>query len=62
MKMNEISNLSVEDLNNKLVDVKKELLTLRIQKSSGDEVKTHLFSSLKKDAARIKTLLNSKKN
>ena len=48
MKTSEIRKMSKEELNKKLVDIKKELFDLRMKQSTGNLDKPH----------RIKTVLN----
>ena len=54
----EIRNMSKEELNKKLVDIKKELFDLRMKQSTGNLDKPHRINALRKDVARIKTVLN----
>jgi len=61
MKITELRNLSKEDLIQKLKTLKEELFKLNLQRYSGRVEKPHMFSLLKKDIARVKTLLNAKK-
>lgn len=61
MKIQELRNLSKEELLQKEKTLKEELFKLNIQRYSGRVEKPHLFSLVKKDIARINTLLNEKK-
>lgn len=61
MKIAELRNLSKEDLIQKQKTLKEELFKLNLQRYSGRVEKPHMFSLLKKDIARVKTLLNAKK-
>lgn len=54
-KDNNINNLS------EIYNIKKELLSMRIKKSSGDNISLKDFRSKKKEIARLFTKLNSKK-
>jgi large subunit ribosomal protein L29 len=60
MKTNEYSTKSVEELRNEQVAIQKELFNLRIQRGIGQTPQTHLFRKLKKNIARIKTILREK--
>ncbi len=60
MNMNEIKDMSVEDINTKIVEKKKELLNLRFQLATGNLENTAEFKNTKKDIARLKTALNQK--
>ncbi|MDD5155613.1 MAG: 50S ribosomal protein L29 [Candidatus Omnitrophica bacterium] len=61
MKIQELRNLSTEELIQKEKELKEELFKLNMQRYSGSVEKPHMFSSVKKDIARIRTLLNEKK-
>ena len=62
MKANEIRNMSIEELQSKLADLKKDLFMLRMQHAT-----THLdnptkISATRRDIARVKTILREKQN
>lgn len=58
MKASEFRKMSKEDLNKKLIDTKKELFDLRMKQATGSLDKPHKIDELRKDVARIKTILN----
>ena len=58
MKTNELKNKSKLELNDMLVALLEEQFQLRMRKSVTENPKTHLFSKVRKDIARIKTVLN----
>ncbi len=60
MKIDELRNLSGEDLLVKLASIKEELGKLNYQKVIGQIEKPHQFKMLKKTIARIKTLLRER--
>lgn len=60
MKIEELKALSREELIQKEKTYKEELFKLNLQRYSGRVDKPHLFSQIKRDIARIQTLLNSK--
>lgn len=60
MKATELRSKSVEDLNKELLALLKEQFNLRIQRGTGQPPKGHLFSKVKLDIARIKTILKEK--
>lgn len=60
-KTKELRNLSPEELNQKQKAVQEELFNLNYQKKYGRLEKPHMFRLLKRDIARIKTLLKEKK-
>ena len=61
MKANELRELSNGDLEKLINDTKQELFNLRFQKSVGKLTNTARVHTLKKDIARIKTLLHERK-
>ncbi len=56
----EYRNMSVEDLNKELVDLRREQFNLRMQQGAGNMPKVHRFGAVRKDIARIKTVMNEK--
>ncbi len=60
MKANEIRNLSAEELEAKLMDLKKNLFTLRMQHATNQLDNPMQIAIVKKDIARIKTILREK--
>ena len=61
MKINELRKLTNEDLNKKITESKKELLDLRIKQSTGSLEKPSKIHELRKDVARMKTILRERK-
>lgn len=61
MKISELRNLTKEDLLAKIKTLKNELFKLNLQRFGGRVEKPHMFSLIKKDIARINTILNEKK-
>ncbi|ARB92288.1 50S ribosomal protein L29 [Legionella longbeachae] len=59
-KINELRNLSIEELQNELLLLRKEQLNLRMKKASGSLDKTHLITMVRKSVARVKTMLTEK--
>jgi large subunit ribosomal protein L29 len=60
MKVSELRNKSIEELSKELIALLKEQFNLRIQKGAGQSPKSHLLRKVKKEIARIKTLLTQK--
>lgn len=60
MKAIELKKKSVKELNDELVALYREGFNLRTQKSVGQSTQTHHFKRVKKDIARIKTVLREK--
>jgi len=61
VKIQELRNLSREELVQKEKGLKDELSKLNTQRYSSRVEKPHMFSLLKRDLARINTILNSRK-
>lgn len=61
MKIQELRALSLEELAQKEKSLKDDLAKLNLQRYGGRVEKPHMFSLIKKDIARIKTILNAKK-
>ncbi len=60
MKAKEIREMSVSELEAKLKDLKAELFNLRFQNATKQLAKPMVIASVKKDIARIKTILHQK--
>lgn len=60
MKVAEIRNMSHDDLTAKLSDFKSELLNLRFQLAINQLENPMRIKAVKKDIARIKTILNER--
>ena len=60
MKAKELKNLSVEELNKKLEDLKKDLFMLRMQHATNQLDNPMRLNAVKKDIARIKTIIREK--
>ena len=61
MKTKELRNISKEELLQKEKALKEELFKLNMQRYGGRVDKPHMFSLLKRDVARIETILREKK-
>jgi large subunit ribosomal protein L29 len=59
MKASEIKEMSVDELNEKLTSLKKELFNLRFQLAVNQLENTARIKAVKKDIARIKTTLRA---
>ncbi|MCW9013118.1 MAG: 50S ribosomal protein L29 [Gammaproteobacteria bacterium] len=51
---------SEAELNEELLNLRKEQFNLRMQRGAGQMSKPHLFNSVRKDIARLKTVLTEK--
>ena len=62
MKASEIRSLSVDELQSKLVDLKKDLFMLRMQLATNHLDNPTKISAVRRDIARVKTVLSEKQN
>ncbi|MEL0628521.1 50S ribosomal protein L29 [Psychromonas aquatilis] len=60
MKANELKDKSVEELNAELLNLLREQFNLRMQLSTGQLEKPHSIKQVRRDIARVKTVLNQK--
>jgi large subunit ribosomal protein L29 len=60
MKANELRKKSVEDLNKDLMDLLKEQFNLRMRMSTGQLNQSHLLRRVRRDIARLKTVMTQK--
>ena len=60
MKIADIKNMTVEELNAKLVELKKELFNLRFQHTINQLENPHRLTEVKRDIARVMTILRQK--
>lgn len=60
LKMSDVMNLSVEEIKQQIVDLKRESLDLRVQLATGNLENTAKIKSVKKNIAVLKTALNQK--
>ena len=61
MKIGEIRELAVEDLQTRVKDLDDQLFRLRIQKSMGQLEAPTKLRTLRRDLARIKTILRERR-
>lgn len=60
MNASELRTKSVTDLRDELAALFKEQFNIRIQKGIGQSPQTHLFRKVRRQIARIKTILGEK--
>jgi large subunit ribosomal protein L29 len=60
MKVAEIRKLSTQELEKKFRDTGDELMNLRLRKQTGQVEKPHMLCSLRRERARITTILAEK--
>ena len=58
MNAAELRKKSVEELNEELVALRREQFNLRMQQATGELAQVHQHSRVRKDIARVKTVLN----
>ncbi len=60
MKIVEIRRMNADELASNLLNLKKEQFNLRFQAATSQLEKTHRVNEIRKDIARIKTVLRAK--
>ena len=60
MKIEDVRGMTPDQLADQLVTLKKEQFNLRFQKATGQVEKTHRVDEVRKDIARIRTVLRAK--
>ncbi|CAL4324084.1 50S ribosomal protein L29 [Buchnera aphidicola] len=61
MKICDLRNKSIDDLNHELENLLKEKFNLRMQVSSEKSPNSHLFRNVRKNIVLIKTVITEKK-
>lgn len=61
MKAREVRDLSADEQGQKLAELEKELFTLRIQQTSGQLDKPDRLRTVRREIARVKTVMNQAK-
>jgi large subunit ribosomal protein L29 len=61
MKATELREKTVEELQQEVENLTKDQFNYRMQKSTGQLGQTHLLKQVGRDIARVKTILNEKK-
>jgi large subunit ribosomal protein L29 len=60
MKAAELKDKSVEELNTELLNLLREQFNLRMQHATGQLAKTDQLKTVRRNIARVKTILNQK--
>jgi len=60
MKVNEIRDLTSEEIENKIKEIKEELFNLRFKQATGNLEKPSRIKELRKTIARMKTILRER--
>ncbi|HHJ11833.1 MAG TPA: 50S ribosomal protein L29 [Chromatiales bacterium] len=62
MKASELRQKSIEELNQELLAQLKAQMNLRLQKATGQLSQVHQFKQIRRDIARIKTIIREKQS
>ena len=62
MKIEDVRALTDDQLADNLLDLKREQFNLRFQAATGQMEKPHRVGQIRKDIARIKTVMGQKKS
>ena len=62
VKANEIRKMTTEEINKKISENKEELFNLRMKQATGSLENPGRINNLRKDVARMKTILNEREN
>ena len=60
MKASELREKSIEELQTQLLDLYKDQFNYRMQNGTGQLGQVHLVGAVKKDIARVKTIITEK--
>ena len=60
MQANDIREMDTTKINQEIIDLKKELFTLRFEQATGQLENTARIGKVKKTIARMKTILNER--
>jgi large subunit ribosomal protein L29 len=58
MNAADLRSKSVDELNEELVELRREQFNLRMQQATGELAQVHQHGRVRKDIARVKTVLN----
>jgi len=58
MEASELRNKSVDELNAELLELRREQFNLRMQQATGELTHNHQHRRVRKDIARVKTVLS----
>lgn len=61
MKFNDLKEMTMEELDQQVLDIKREQFNLRLQQVSGQLENPARMKHLRRTVARIKTIQNNKK-
>lgn len=60
MKASDLRGKSQDDLQKELVALRREQFSLRMQQATGQLTRNHRLQGVRRDIARVKTVLNEK--
>lgn len=60
MKANDLREKSVDELNDQLLSLLRDQFRHRMQKATGQLTQTHVLGEVRRDIARVKTVLREK--
>jgi large subunit ribosomal protein L29 len=60
MKIDDVRRLTTDELTDELLSLKKEQFNLRFQAATGQMEKSHRVQEVRRDIARIKTVMRAK--
>ncbi len=60
MKASELRDKSAEELNNELLALRREQFNMRMQQGGGQLAQPHRMKNVRRDIARVKTVLQEK--
>ena len=61
MDTNEMREKSAQELTDHIAELRREQFSLRMQKAQGQAAQTHQFAKVRREIARVNTLLGAKK-
>lgn len=61
MKIAEIKELTLKELETRKREIRQEVFNLRIQQQAGQLEKPHMLRTLRRDAARLETVATQKR-
>jgi large subunit ribosomal protein L29 len=60
MDTNEMREKSAQELNDHIIELRREQFSLRMQKAQGQAAQTHQFARVRREIARAATILGEK--
>jgi large subunit ribosomal protein L29 len=62
MNVTDLRSKSSDELNEELINLRREQFNVRMQQATGESTKPHEHSRVRKDIARVKTVMAEQKN